>query len=497
MAQSTSNLVNNGSVVDYLNSQGKASDYNSRAGLASQYGISNYTGSADQNTQLLGLLQAPKTGSTAPAGIFSSNLLPQTQTTQPGSGIAYLEQIHNSAPGSGLNYLGNQNNSNLVNPGVPYQAPAQTSYQPPAGGGTIGYTKSANETIDQYNARIAAARAAQGSGGQGSGGSNGLQTLPQTPQAPLPGLVPTTPQPYTVNPDLYGQLITGLANRSQQAGQDYQNQIAEANKYNEALKTSRMNEAKGLAENAQNPIPLEFQQGRGQVLQSQYAQEQAALGAGYSGAANLAGQANTQQGLQQSALATAAGLAAPQPANPLGTFNPATGQYSQYGGGSGSGIAGAGAVLGNLSAAQNYQQNLLPSFNQAQSVYGGLTNFIAQNPDINPTSVNFVNSINAWARGEQLSDPKYKQFTQYLNELLQTLTPIIGSAGVSDYKSQLVQSMVNPTANSQSILAQVQNLMNIAKGKMEATQQTFSGGNMEGQNYTNPNKGQTMFGSFF
>lgn len=46
-----------GSVVDYLNSQGKASDFNTRAGLAQQYGIQGYTGTAEQNTQLLNYLQ--------------------------------------------------------------------------------------------------------------------------------------------------------------------------------------------------------------------------------------------------------------------------------------------------------------------------------------------------------------------------------------------------------------------------------------------------------
>jgi hypothetical protein len=41
------------SIVDYLSSVGKANDYNSRAALAKQYNINNYTGSASQNTQLL------------------------------------------------------------------------------------------------------------------------------------------------------------------------------------------------------------------------------------------------------------------------------------------------------------------------------------------------------------------------------------------------------------------------------------------------------------
>lgn len=47
------------SVVDYLKAQGQASDYTSRSKLASQYGISGYTGTAAQNTQLLSALQKP------------------------------------------------------------------------------------------------------------------------------------------------------------------------------------------------------------------------------------------------------------------------------------------------------------------------------------------------------------------------------------------------------------------------------------------------------
>jgi hypothetical protein len=47
------------SIVDYLNSIGQPSDYSSRAVLARQKGIQNYTGTADQNTQLLGILRTP------------------------------------------------------------------------------------------------------------------------------------------------------------------------------------------------------------------------------------------------------------------------------------------------------------------------------------------------------------------------------------------------------------------------------------------------------
>jgi hypothetical protein len=47
------------SIVDYLKSIGQASDYASRANLATQQGIQNYQGTAEQNTQLLGILNKP------------------------------------------------------------------------------------------------------------------------------------------------------------------------------------------------------------------------------------------------------------------------------------------------------------------------------------------------------------------------------------------------------------------------------------------------------
>lgn len=45
------------SLVDYLNAHKIASDFHSRAYLASSRGIRNYTGTSDQNTKLLNMLQ--------------------------------------------------------------------------------------------------------------------------------------------------------------------------------------------------------------------------------------------------------------------------------------------------------------------------------------------------------------------------------------------------------------------------------------------------------
>ena len=45
------------SIVDYLKSRGMDSSFNARKNLASQYGISNYSGTAKQNTSLLKTMQ--------------------------------------------------------------------------------------------------------------------------------------------------------------------------------------------------------------------------------------------------------------------------------------------------------------------------------------------------------------------------------------------------------------------------------------------------------
>lgn len=59
------------SIVDYLKSVGKPSDYSNRTKMASSMGIQNYTGTSEQNKQMLNMLQndkinTPTTVSTAP-----------------------------------------------------------------------------------------------------------------------------------------------------------------------------------------------------------------------------------------------------------------------------------------------------------------------------------------------------------------------------------------------------------------------------------------------
>jgi hypothetical protein len=74
---------NNGSIVDYLAGKNQAFDKASRGELAAQYGIQNYTGTAEQNTQLLKKLQS---------GEKPSTTTPTPQETQPSAGTQQPQQ---------------------------------------------------------------------------------------------------------------------------------------------------------------------------------------------------------------------------------------------------------------------------------------------------------------------------------------------------------------------------------------------------------------------
>lgn len=73
-ANNAINKASNPSVVDYLSLNGQPSDYNSRANLAQNYGITNYTGTATQNTQLLNYLRSGTTSATGSKSGISGNL---------------------------------------------------------------------------------------------------------------------------------------------------------------------------------------------------------------------------------------------------------------------------------------------------------------------------------------------------------------------------------------------------------------------------------------
>lgn len=94
-APTTPPAYNGASITDYLTSKGMPSDIASRTVLASQHGIDNYTGTAEQNTQLLNTMRTADGGTsgsgiTTPTGTpGSSGTMGTTDTTKTGTPDPY------------------------------------------------------------------------------------------------------------------------------------------------------------------------------------------------------------------------------------------------------------------------------------------------------------------------------------------------------------------------------------------------------------------------
>lgn len=215
-------------------------------------------------------------------------------------------------------------------------------------------------------------------------------SAPQGTPTPAAPQTPGTPSPYTVNSGLYGQLITGLANRSQQPSQPFTQAMGNAQGYNQALQQSLSNEGNAIATNRLNPIPIGDQTGREAVIRNQYLAQQGALGAGFQGASTLLGATNTQQGLLQQALQQAAAGAAPQSLSP-GQYqmSPLSGGAANSAAGQQQGITSAtnwGIAQQNITQGQQYQA-------QAQSISNALQTLHPISQSILPfMSANKLNS---------------------------------------------------------------------------------------------------------
>lgn len=85
------------SIVDYLNSLGQPSDFSSRATLAAQHGIQNYTGTAAQNTALLNTLRQNSgvIGGSTTGGIGASSSAPASSSSTGQTGTPTAPQTEN------------------------------------------------------------------------------------------------------------------------------------------------------------------------------------------------------------------------------------------------------------------------------------------------------------------------------------------------------------------------------------------------------------------
>lgn len=227
-----------------------------------------------------------------------------------------------------------------------------------------------------------------------------------------------------------------------------------------------------------------------------------------------AGQSNTAQQLQQAGLTSAAQLQTPGVSTqqvgqgttvldangqPVATTPTITGQgqtaYSvnptTFQGGQPQTASGpyqttstpfqAGQVQGQAALGESYAQNNA-TISAAQGIQQKVAADITAN-NINPSSLNFVNNLTAWAKGQQLSDPNYANFFNDLSDYAGTIGPVIGMLGTqTDAKSYVAQQMVNGTASGSTVEQVLDNLNSLLLNKNESIYGAGQGGTPAGQN---------------
>lgn len=317
------------------------------------------------------------------------------------------------------------------------------------------------------------------------------------PAAPPPPPAPTG-NPYT-NPGAapFAATVGALQQQASQPMAQYTAAQEQYNKANQSLADLRQQAAKQNINILGSRTNLQEAGGEQGLLSSLEALEEAPL-TGEMQAAQMAAQTATgQQNAQQSGLAEAGGLGAPQVANPYGTFSPTGLNYTPYGGGSagGSGIGAASQVTGNLGAGQNFYQNTLPNYNSALNDADSFESWLKTpqgqggGQGINFSSSNIANQLQNWAQGQNMSDPRFAQLNTYLNDFTNKMSSVIGSAGgaTTNYKQQLVNSMIQPDATPESIQAQMKTIIDVAQASMNGVYNTFNGNG----NYTPTGAGAT------
>lgn len=323
-------------------------------------------------------------------------------------------------------------------------------------------------------------------------------TTPPTPPAPpvdttnSPGPALTASAARATNPqDNSGaaSFTAGVGALQQQASQPSASYTAAQNQYNEANQKLADVRHQYQVENARlygtglTTAQVAARSGTNALLESA---AETPLTGEMQGAAQQEGAATGQQGTQQTGLATAAGLTAPQQASPYGTYDPATKTYTPYGGDTsngGSGIDAAGKVTGGLSASQNYYSTMLPNYTSAANDVTAFNNWLNQpasqggGQGINFSQANLGNQLQNWALGKNFSDPRFPQLNTFLNDFGNKISAVVGATGgdTTNYKQQLVNAMISPDSTPASIQAQISTIMNVAQQTMKGVHDSFSG----------------------
>lgn len=270
-------------------------------------------------------------------------------------------------------------------------------------------------------------------------------------------------------PNVYGKMTTDLASRASQPIANY-NEIQAKLAENAAKQAALEREITAREANiGSSGVDLSLATGERGILSSK---SQAGLASLRSEANALSGMltaANTQQGLQQSALGTATGYAQPTTGLTPGkqVYNPVTSQFDV-----GGSPFTSGQVSGEEALGAQYAQNA-SAYKQATGVKNNIVNFLNTTP-INPSDFTDINKVVDLVSG-RTSDPKYRQLSAQINEYLQTIAPIMGvGGGVTDYKTSLAQGMLDGNMSPQAIVDQLNTIERTAETKLKL-QATGSG----------------------
>lgn len=363
------------------------------------------------------------------------------------------------------------------------------------------YTLHPGESIDAYNKRVNTSgniAAATNNSNASLGGVN-LGTPIDVGNA---GNNPQNPQnlnPYTAQAPTYPGLVGSLASTASQPSQQYldaQKQYLGANEQLQKLQSDAAQQNANIGGSRTNLAEAGGERG---LLQNLVANKESALTGEMNAAQSAAQVATGQQGTQQTGLNEAGQLGAPQQAGPTNVpFNPLTGQYGTPAAGAYDANGGSNPLqsIGNISGQigvgeKNAQLNSV--LGGAQVVGRNLQGLITKN-NINPSDATFLNAMNQYLQTGVLSNPQYQEFTGQVNELINSLAPILGAGGsATDMKTQMASQILNAKASGKSMNDVIGYFLDQAKQKLQGQLQ---GGGVNTGAQSSGGTGLT-FGSFF
>lgn len=167
-------------------------------------------------------------------------------------------------------------------------------------------------------------------------------------------------------------------------------------------------------------------------------------------------------------------IAAMKTVNPGFNWNTAVGQASATQ--QNAATLGTAQTQGEAAVLQS-----LPAMTSANVAASGIKNtieqYLASNPNLNPSNLAAGNTLQQWIQGKQLTNPQYQTLFNDLNEYTNTLTPTLGVGGDStNLKTEIAQSFVNAAASGQSIAQVLDNIQTLAEQKVQNLQSGASGG---------------------